>query len=256
MTQADPLESILLPGFCTGIENLRILKCFAPLCGPRVLDIGCYRGGAAMALALLGKRVEAITIGPAWPRRLAPVLAPFGGTVRDQAFEAREPDGALDGIWASHVLEHSPNPGAFLTRCRAALRDDGWLAVVVPPFKPRVVMGHISPGWNTGILMYALAAAGFDPSRGHFLRHGYNVAGFVPKAARIPARHEEAFKNAALWPFAFDPATGFEGEIPACNWPETFHTRMTTGLSALLPGDLPAALDAAHALAASWPRAA
>jgi len=154
------------------------------------------------------------------------------------------------------VLEHSPNPGAFLTRCRAALRDDGWLAVVVPPFKPRVVMGHISPGWNTGILMYALAAAGFDPSRGHFLRHGYNVAGFVPKAARIPARHEEAFKNAALWPFAFDPATGFEGEIPACNWPETFHTRMTTGLSALLPGDLPAALDAARALAATWPGAA
>ena len=118
---------------------------------------------------------------PRAPRRLAPVLAPFGGAVRDQAFEAREPDGTLDGIWASHVLEHSPNPGAFLARCRAALREDGWLAVVVPPFKPRVVMGHISPGWNTGILMYALAAAGFDPARGHFLRHGYNVAGFVPK---------------------------------------------------------------------------
>lgn len=248
----DPIEATLLPGFCTGVENLQILKCFAPLCGKRVLDIGCYRGGPALALALLGKQVEAITMGSYWPKRVGPALAPFGGTAQDIGFEAREPDGMLDGIWASHVLEHSANPGDFLARCRASLKDDGWLAVVVPPFKPKVVQGHISPGWNTGILMYALAGAGFDPSRGHFLRHGYNVAGLVPKAAQVPVRHEDAFRDPALWPFAFDPSRGFEGELAEVNWPPAFRDRMATGLSALVP-DAAAGLAAARALAASWP---
>ena len=72
MTPPDPIETALLPGFCTGIENLRLLKAFASLCGPRLLDIGCYRGGGSMTLALLGKKVESITIGAAWPKCLAP----------------------------------------------------------------------------------------------------------------------------------------------------------------------------------------
>lgn len=252
MTEADPIEATLLPGFCTGTENLQILKCFLPLCGRRVLDIGCYKGGATAVLALAGRQVEAITLGAAWPNRLRPVLGPQGVTLRDLAFEAWEPDGSLDGIWASHVLEHSPNPGAFLARCRAALKEDGWLAVVVPPFRSKVVMGHISPGWNLGILMYALAAAGFDPSRGHFLRHGYNVAGLVPKAPRVPARHEDAFKDPSLWPVAFDPGQGFEGNLDACNWPEAFRTRMATGLTSLVEGDHRAALDLARRVAAVW----
>lgn len=253
MTDApDPLEAILLPGFCTGVENLQILKCFAPLCGPRVLDIGCYRGGAALALALMGKEVEAITMGPWWPKRVGPVLERFGGSAHELAFEARKPDALLDGIWASHVLEHAPNPGHFLARAWASLRPEGWLAVVVPPFKPKVVMGHISPGWNLGILMYALAAAGFDPARGHFLRHGYNLAGFVPKAPRRPARHEDAFKNPALWPFAFDPAQGFDGDLAACNWPEAFRARMEGGLSALLACAPDVAEAASRDLAATW----
>ncbi|MGG5807913.1 methyltransferase domain-containing protein [Falsiroseomonas sp. CW058] len=250
----DPVEAALLPGFCTGIENLRLLKAFAGLCGPRVLDIGCYRGGGSMVLALLGKRVEAITIGAAWPKRLRPVLAPFGAEVRDLAFEAWPPDAALDGIWASHVLEHSRNPGAFLDRCRDSLKPDGWLGVVVPPFKHQVVLGHVTPGWNLGILMYALAGAGFDPSRGHFLRHGYNLAGFVPRAARVPSRHEEAFEDASLWPLPFDRRQGFDGNIAACRWTPELEARMGAGLSLLSPFGADAALDAARRLSATWPR--
>jgi SAM-dependent methyltransferase len=251
---ADPVETTLLPGFCTGIENLQLLKAFAGLCGPRVLDIGCYRGGGSMALALLGKRVEAITIGAAWPKRLAPILGPMGGRVQDMAFEAWQPDGTLDGIWASHVVEHSRNPGAFLDRCRDALAPDGWLAVVVPPFKHQVVLGHVSPGWNLGILMYNLAGAGFDPARGHFRKHGYNLAAFVPKAASVPARHELAFEDPSLWPIPFDRKRGFDGDMAECRWEEPLRARMAAGLSALSPLGEAAALAAAQRIAAVWPR--
>jgi SAM-dependent methyltransferase len=251
-TQPDPVDSVLLPGFAAGRENLAILKVFAGLSGPHVLDIGCYRGGATLALALMGKRVDAITIGAFWPRRLAPILAPRGIAATDIGFEAYTPAAPFDGIWASHVLEHSRNPGAFLDRCRGQLKEDGWLAVVVPPFRPRVIAGHVSPGWNLGVLMYNLVAAGFDIKRGHFVTHGHNVAALVPKAAGAPPRQDDAFADRALWPFPFDRRVGFDGAMAEFNWPAEFRERMNTGLSELAVEGGEAALAAARTLAAIW----
>ncbi len=248
----DMIDSILLPGFCTGAGNLDLLKVFAALTGPHILDIGCYRGGATLALSLMGKRVEGITIGAFWPRRLSAILAPRGITATDIAFENYTPPAPLDGIWASHVLQNSRNPGAFLDRCRAQLKDDGWLAVAVPPLRSRVVGGFISPGWTLGGLMYALVAAGFDLKRGHFITHGHNVTAMVPKAAAVPARHADAFADPALWPMAFDRRRGFDGNIPDCNWPQEFRDRMATGLSELAVDGPDIALAEARRLVAIW----
>ncbi len=248
----DPVDALLMPGFRTGRETMDILKVFAGLVGPRVLDLGCYRGGSTLVMALLGKHVEALIEGRFWPDRLAPILEPRGMRALNLPYEQYEPDAPLDGIWASHVLQNARNPGLFLDRCRRHLKDDGWLAVVVPPLRSRITAGKVNPGWNLGALMYALLAAGFDLTRGHFLSHGFNVVAFVPKAARVLDRPADAFADPSLWPFKLDAKRGFDGEIPSCNWPEEFRERMATGLSELALEGPEAALDEARRLATIW----
>lgn len=248
----DPIDALVLPGFRTGPETLSILKVFAGLCGPRVADLGAYRGGSALVLSLLGKQVEALVDGPVWARRLTPVLGPRGITLRGTGFEDYEPEGKLDGVLAVHLMQNQRNPGLFLDRCRDMLADDGWLAVLVPPLRTRITAGKVSAGWNMGALMYALLAAGFDLTRGHFITHGFNVAALVPRAAKVPARHTDAFLDPSLWPFAFDRRRGFEGDIPACRWPPEFRDRMKTGLSELAEEGPDVALEAAQRLASVW----
>jgi SAM-dependent methyltransferase len=75
-------------------------------------------------------------------------------------FRPAEP---FDAIWASHVLEHQFDVGAFLRKCFADLREDGILCVTVPPLKHNLVGGHVSL-FNQGTLVYNLILAGFDCS--------------------------------------------------------------------------------------------
>jgi SAM-dependent methyltransferase len=248
----DPVDALLVPGFRTGRETLDILKVFAGITGRRVLDLGSYRGGSALVMALLGKHVEALVEGRFWPERLAPILEPRGMRALNLAYEAYEPAEPFDAIWASHVMQNMRNPGLFLDRCRAHLRDDGWLGVVVPPLRSRITAGKVVPGWNLGALMYTLLAAGFDVKRGHFVTHGFNVAAFVPKAERVLERPADAFADPSLWPFKLDARKGFEGEMRAVNWPQDFRDRMATGLSALSLEGPEAALEEARRLATIW----
>ena len=94
MTSPGSLETALLPGFCTGLENLRLLKTFAFLCGPRL---------------------------------------------RGMAFEAWEADGTLDGVWASHVLEHARNPAPRIRPGARMETGSGRLAVTGKPRASQVV---------------------------------------------------------------------------------------------------------------------
>ena len=248
----DPVEHLLLPGFQTGRDGLDLLKAFAGLCGPRVLDVGCYRGASSLVLSLLGKRVEAVTVGAFWPRRLAPVFGPRGITARDGNLETLDLAGGLDGIWAAHVLQNARNPGLFLDRCRALLADDGWLAVLVPPMRGRVVAGRLYPGWNLGGLMFSLCAAGFDLTRGHFVVQGENVTAMLPKAPVVPQRHDDAFADADLWPFPFDRREGFNGGLGECNWTPELRERMAVRLSMLAVDGPEAARLVAERLASIW----
>ncbi|MCR9280489.1 MAG: class I SAM-dependent methyltransferase [Rhodobacteraceae bacterium] len=185
-----------------------------------VLDIGFGSGGASLFYAVLGKSVDAIGLEVEsydYPKALFNSL---NISVYDTSFEDFEPVRSYDAIWASHVLEHNLNTGLFLEKVKRLLNDDGWLFIMVPPYKDKVVGGHVTNGWNLGQLMYVLLVAGFDIKFGHFVRHGYSLCAFVQKSKKkLPKLRMDIGDIEAtseLWPI--DVKQGFDGKIDHANW--------------------------------------
>lgn len=126
----------------------------------------------------------------------------------------------LDGLWASHVLEHQPNPNLFLKKCFNDLRPGGVLAVTVPPLKHKIVGGHLAL-WNPGILLYHLILAGFDCRKARLASYGYNISALVRKEpADLPTDLHydggDIGKLAHLFPVPV--SHGFDGRISDVNW--------------------------------------
>lgn len=178
-----------------------------------VLDIGSGAGEHAAIMRAAGKTVTTISL-----EEPADIVGDFLATDLPTEFDA---------IWASHVLEHQPNVNLFLARCFSLLRDDGVLAVTVPPHKPSVVGGHLTT-WNSGILLYNLIVAGFDCSEARIsdcYRSGpgyppYNISAIVRKrrAALPPLRCDSGDVLRLAEFFPCEVAEGFDGRMPAIDW--------------------------------------
>lgn len=124
----------------------------------------------------------------------------------------------FDCIWASHVLEHQRNVGVFLDKCYKDLKDDGILAITVPPSKSEIVGGHISI-WNAGLLLYNIILAGFDCSDAYVKTYGYNISVIVRKKKAIHDKLIMDFgdidKISHLFPLNIKH--GFNGEMKGVN---------------------------------------
>jgi SAM-dependent methyltransferase len=179
----------------------------------RVLDIGSGAGDQAAILRTAGREVTTVSMMPP---------ADFVGD-----YIALELPGAFDAIWASHVLEHQPNPGLFLRRCFDDLRIGGVLAVTVPPPKHEIVGGHLSL-WNAGLLLYHLVVAGFDCRNARVSGCYANGPAYVPYNLSVIVRKVPA----ALPPLACDAGDierlaeffplpvrqGFDGRLAPIDW--------------------------------------
>lgn len=97
---------------------------------PRVLDIGCGRGGLLRALARLGCECHGVE------RADFPPLESDAGFClhRRPLLELAFPSAHFDIIVVWHVLEHLPDPGATLAEIYRLLRPGGLLALAVPNF--------------------------------------------------------------------------------------------------------------------------
>ncbi|MBJ3764366.1 glycosyltransferase [Maribius pontilimi] len=195
--------------------------------GGRIADIGTGSGLAARLfhdagweVSATGFDMEAYLDGHSLPDGVR-VLADVDICDANQ-FE----DGEFDAIWCAHVLEHVSNTGSALEELRRILKPEGWLFIAVPPYKDKVVGGHVNTGWNLGTLMYVLADAGFDLSGGRFIHHGYNVFGMVQRGpGRISngSLHRangdiEILAKAKRFPAGFPAKQGFDGRLPSVNW--------------------------------------
>jgi len=181
----------------------------------RVLDVGSGVGEHARIMRAAGRHVTTISLDPP---------ADF---VEDYCQGRSTRAGDYDAIWASHVLEHQPNVGRFLRLCFRDLRDDGVLAVTVPPAKHGIVGGHLTT-WNAGLLVYNLIIAGFDCREARVSEvyssgpgyPPYNISVIVRKrAADLPLLRMDAGdiqRLAAFFPVPI--AQGFDGRFPAIGW--------------------------------------
>lgn len=203
-----------------GSRYLAEMACRIPFDG--ILDVGFGNGAASLFFRQAGRKVIAVDRDISFRGAPLAQMKDAGITVLESAFEELKLDAPVDAIWLSHVLEHTLDTGTFLKKAHALLSPEGWLFVMVPPFKHEVVGGHVTPGWNIGILMYVLLVSGFDIKNGHFVRHGYNVCGFVQKARNeLPPLNfdrGDIERTKTWWPM--DVAQGFDGNIQSMNWLE------------------------------------
>src|SRR5690348_15095447 len=170
-----------------------------------ILDIGSGDGEHARGFEAAGCQVTTISL-----REPASIIGDY------MTHEFAEP---FDCLWASHVLEHQPDCGAFLRKCYRDLKDGGTLAVTVPPRKDAIVGGHVSL-WNAGLLLYRLILAGFDCKDASVLAYGYNISVIVARrAAVLPAlaMDEGDIERLAQF-FPLPVRQGFDGNIQRINW--------------------------------------
>jgi len=113
----------------------------------RVLDVGCMFGFLLDEAKRAGMKTHGIELSPgAAEAATAKGHAVFTGTI--EAFSAAHPGLRFDAIFAQHVLEHVPDPRAFLAVARAMLEPGGTLAICVPNFGAR--LRRVAPrswGW-------------------------------------------------------------------------------------------------------------
>ena len=116
--------------------------------GWRILEIGCGLGLVGGRLKGLGARVWAVEPDP---DQAAHARDHFGLTVFPGRFEAAAfPDGPFDLILASHVIEHFPDPLAFLRQARIYAHPETWLFLETPNIlAPKVSFRRLfSPAHN------------------------------------------------------------------------------------------------------------
>lgn len=121
----------------------------------------------------------------------------------------------FDAIWCSHVLEHVLDVQNFLIKVCSSIKDNGILAVVVPPLKHEIVGGHVNL-FNVGLLFYRLILSGLDCRDAMFERYGYNI-GIIVKIKRINKLPRLNYDNGDIEMlsdyFPFPVYLGFNGDI-------------------------------------------
>ena len=187
-----------------------------------VLDVGLGAGAASDYFAGAGKTVTAIGLNIA-QYKLIDGLRSRIELLECDIFSPLLDGRKFDAVWFSHCLEHIDNPDLALDKVNSLLTDNGWLFICVPTYSPLVQGGHLITGWNIGQLMYMLMLHGFNVRDGHFVHHGYNIAGFVSKTARpLPPLNYDRGDIETLAPYfpkQITAVNAFDGNLTEINWP-------------------------------------
>jgi SAM-dependent methyltransferase len=223
---AQPKEQISHHEFCNGQIDAPFDK--VPFAGETlqyfvknfefdtVLDIGSGEGKHSDVLKESGKKVTSIDFGKSvYFEKRDELHDCIFGDYYTYEFETK-----FDAIWASHVLEHQPNPNLFLSKIHRDLKENGVLAITVPPLKNEIVGGHVTL-WNAGLLLYQLVMAGFNCRNASIKSYGYNVSVVITKQS-ITVYPDLSYDNGDINLLKhFLPQSlsePFDGKIQILNW--------------------------------------
>lgn len=184
-----------------------------------VLDIGSGSGEHSDIFRLNGKEVTEIDFGKSIyaKNRISSNFIPVNYLNID--FKHK-----FDCIWACHVLEHQLNINIFLRKINKDLKENGILAITVPPLKDNIVGGHISL-WNAGLLLYNLVLAGIDCKNASIKKYGYNITIILEKHCIVlpdlTYDYGDINKLSKYFPKSLGyKLEGFNGNITELNWRE------------------------------------
>jgi SAM-dependent methyltransferase len=182
---------------------------------------------------VLPKNSLVLDVGSGQSERHAELIRQAGHTVETSDFfdintytgdyNTLEIKKVYDGLWCAHCLEHQLNVQSFLRKIHTNLKENGWLAITVPPLKHLIVGGHLSL-WNAGLLLYNLVIAGFNCKDAKVKTYDYNVSVIVKKKTlELP---QLKYDNGDLLTLSdyFPPQLqrtqrgDFDGQIQEINW--------------------------------------
>ena len=128
----------------------------------------------------------------------------------------------FDLVSCSHCLEHQLNIHDFLKKLIRATKDDGILAIVVPPpnYQEGIVGGHTNI-FTPELLLYRLLLAGLDCSKAHVIVYKWNIGVVLRKKeidlpfllGGVGNRPELHAMREWLPPMNWSPAPLYEGTL-------------------------------------------
>jgi len=150
----------------------------------RVLDVGSGGGEHAKAFNECGAEVTCVDFGTSiYAKNFSAI---HGVSVINADFQNWQNQSTYDLVWASHVLEHQRNCGAFIEKLIDCCDPGGKIAITVPTPHRRLWGGHLSQ-WTPGLLAYNIVLCGVDLSDS-MIFYGYREISiiFTPKRAKLP----------------------------------------------------------------------
>lgn len=260
-------NAILLGGFSPASRLIEVGPSFSPV-APRREGWNTVIVDHASREALVAKYAGAgVDVA-----RIEEVDVQWHGEPLDALFPPAQ-HGGFDGLIASHVIEHMPDPVAFLAAARRLLREDGVLALAVPDkrlcfdcLRPASTTGQVLAAHRAGATRHG-AAALFDAIAYDARPHGGEPSWFrgplgagairplnplgeaIAALGRLPASGEGEYVDVHGWvftPASFALLVLELGEAGVSDWRvETLHERdVTEFLVRLAPGRRRFASDA------------
>lgn len=155
---------------------------FGPMVGTgkSVLDLGCGEGLQAEWFLENGFDVLATDLKE--PSRDVPfVTADVELLYIKDEFDGTDESQLFDFVWSHHVLEHIFDPFSAICEVHRVLKPSGWFVCVVPDIDRVISNGHIH-NYSVPLMLYHLAACGFDCSRAWYRQRRSHCDFVVPVA--------------------------------------------------------------------------
>lgn len=179
------------------IYGRRLLDTIAEVDPLSVIDLGVGQGLASALFLYHGHTVKGISLSD------APACVRDHGNythIKQNMFDVNvEP---ADILWASHVMEHMTNVGAFLDLCKTMLKPEGLLGIVVPNDNTlTMVDGHLT-FWTPAHLIYNLVINGWNCKEAKYYNELRDIALMVVrKEIDLPKLNYDRGDLEALSPY-------------------------------------------------------